>query len=84
MAEYEVVVGLEVHCELATKTKLFCRCSTRFGDPPNTNVCPICLGFPGTLPKPNKEAVRLAVIAAKALNCEINLSSKFDRKNFLS
>jgi len=80
--EYEMMVGLEVHVELSTKTKMFCRCSARFGDPPNTNVCPVCMGLPGALPRPNEEAVRLAVRAALALNCHVNLSSRFDRKNY--
>lgn len=80
--EYEMMIGLEVHVELLTRTKMFCRCSTRFGDPPNTNVCPVCLGLPGSLPRPNREAVRLAVRAALALNCQVNLSSRFDRKNY--
>ena len=79
---YEMMVGLEVHVELSTKTKMFCRCSSRFGDPPNTNICPGCLGLPGSLPQANMEAVRLAVRAAIALNCSINLSSRFDRKNY--
>jgi len=79
---YEMTVGLEVHVELSTRTKMFCRCSTRFGDPPNTNICPVCLGLPGALPRPNEEAVRLAVRAALALNCHVNLSSRFDRKNY--
>ena len=76
---YEMMVGLEVPVELATETKMFCRCSARFGDPPNSNICPICMGLPGALPQPNAEAVRLAVIAALALNCSINLRSRFDR-----
>ncbi len=79
---YEMMVGLEVHVELATQTKMFCRCSSRFGDPPNTNICPICMGLPGTLPQANMEAVRLAVRAALALNCSINLTSRFDRKHY--
>ncbi len=79
---YEMMVGLEVHVELATRTKMFCRCSSRFGDPPNTNICPACLGLPGSLPQANMEAVRLALRAAIALNCTINLSSRFDRKNY--
>jgi len=79
---YEMMVGLEVHVELATETKMFCRCSARFGDPPNSNICPICMGLPGALPQPNAEAVRLAVIAALALNCSINLRSRFDRKHY--
>jgi len=80
--EYEMLIGLEVHAELATKTKMFCRCLSRFGDPPNTNVCPVCLGLPGSLPVPNQEAVKLAVRAALALNCQVNLESSFDRKNY--
>ncbi len=77
-----MMIGLEVHVELLTKTKMFCRCSSRFGDPPNTNICPACLGLPGSLPLANMEAVRLATRAAIALNCSINLSSRFDRKNY--
>ncbi|MBE3519365.1 MAG: Asp-tRNA(Asn)/Glu-tRNA(Gln) amidotransferase subunit GatB [Firmicutes bacterium] len=80
--DLELVVGLEVHAELLTRSKMFCRCSTRFGDPPNTNVCPVCLGLPGALPVVNREAVRLAVIAALALNCRVNLRSRFARKNY--
>ena len=79
---YEMVIGLEVHAELSTRTKMFCRCPAKFGDPPNTNVCPVCLGLPGSLPVPNAEAVRLAVRAALALNCKVNLQSSFDRKNY--
>jgi aspartyl-tRNA(Asn)/glutamyl-tRNA(Gln) amidotransferase subunit B len=77
-----MMIGLEVHVELAADTKLFCRCSSRFGDPPNTNICPVCLGMPGALPQANMEAVRLATRAAIALNCSINPVSKFDRKNY--
>lgn len=80
--QYEMMIGLEVHVELLTKTKMFCRCSSRFGDPPNTNICPACIGLPGSLPLANMEAVRLATRAAIALNCSINLSSRFDRKNY--
>lgn len=80
--DLEMVVGLEVHVELLTKSKMFCRCSTRFGDPPNSNVCPVCLGLPGSLPVVNREAVRLAVIAALALNCRVNPRSRFARKNY--
>ncbi|MCL6633514.1 MAG: Asp-tRNA(Asn)/Glu-tRNA(Gln) amidotransferase subunit GatB [Alicyclobacillus herbarius] len=79
---YETVIGLEVHVELKTKTKIFCGCSTNFGDPPNTNVCPVCLGHPGTLPVLNRQAVELALKAAMALNCKINQDCKFDRKNY--
>jgi aspartyl-tRNA(Asn)/glutamyl-tRNA(Gln) amidotransferase subunit B len=80
--QYEMMIGLEVHVELATATKMFCRCSSRFGDPPNTNICPVCLGMPGALPQANMEAVKLATRAAIALNCKINASSRFDRKNY--
>ncbi|PTQ53944.1 MAG: Aspartyl-tRNA(Asn) amidotransferase subunit B [Hydrogenibacillus schlegelii] len=79
---YETVVGLEVHVELATKTKLFCSCRTDFGDEPNTNTCPICLAYPGTLPVLNEAAVALALKAALALNCEITRETKFDRKHY--
>lgn len=80
--EYEVVIGLEVHAQLLTKSKLFCGCSTRFGDPPNTNTCPICLGMPGVLPVLNKKAVEYAIKAGLALNCQINERSIFARKNY--
>ena len=79
--KYEVVIGLEVHVQLLTETKAFCGCSTKFGAPPNTNVCPVCLGLPGALPVLNKKAVEFAVLAAKALNCKINETSIFARKN---
>lgn len=79
---YETVIGLEVHVELSTKTKIFCGCKTTFGAAENTNVCPICLGHPGTLPVLNAQAVELALRAAMALNCHINQDSKFDRKNY--
>lgn len=79
---YETVIGLEVHVELHTNSKIFCGCSTAFGAPPNTNTCPICLGHPGVLPVLNKRAVEYAIKAAMALNCEIATESKFDRKNY--
>lgn len=79
---YETVVGLEVHVELQTESKIFCGCKTTFGAPPNTNVCPICLGHPGTLPVLNRGAVDRAIRAALALNCTINQDCKFDRKNY--
>jgi aspartyl-tRNA(Asn)/glutamyl-tRNA(Gln) amidotransferase subunit B len=78
----EVIIGFEVHVELKTATKLFCGCPTTFGAPPNTQVDPVCLGYPGVLPQLNREAVRLAVRAALGLHCRINLTSRFDRKNY--
>lgn len=80
--QFETVIGLEVHVELSTKSKIFCGCSTEFGAPPNTHTCPICLGHPGVLPVLNKKAVEFAMKAALALNCEISEESKFDRKNY--
>jgi aspartyl-tRNA(Asn)/glutamyl-tRNA(Gln) amidotransferase subunit B len=76
------VIGLEVHCQLETATKIFCGCANRFGDPPNTNVCPVCLGLPGTLPVLSKQAVALAVRAALATGCEVQERSYFARKNY--
>ena len=82
MTSYETVIGLEVHAELSTQTKIFCSCSTEFGAPPNTQTCPICLGHPGVLPVLNRQAVEFAMKAALALNCNIADVSKFDRKNY--
>jgi aspartyl-tRNA(Asn)/glutamyl-tRNA(Gln) amidotransferase subunit B len=82
VTDYEVVIGLEVHAQLLTKTKLFCGCSTNFGQPPNTNVCPVCLGLPGSLPVINGEAVEMAVKTALALGCTIHEHSIFARKNY--
>ena len=79
---YEMVVGLEVHAQLLTRTKLFCNCATTFGAPPNANVCPVCLALPGALPVLNAEAVRLAVLAALAVDCEVHEISIFARKNY--
>ena len=81
-AEYEAVIGLEVHLQLLTRSKIFCSCSTRFGDPPNLNTCMVCLGLPGALPVLNREAVTMAMKAAMALNCVINPQSRFARKNY--
>lgn len=82
MSQFETVIGLEVHAELATNSKIFCGCPTTFGAPPNTHTCPICLGHPGVLPVVNKQAVEFAMKAALALNCEISRETKFDRKNY--
>ncbi len=80
--EWEIVMGLEVHTELATKTKIFCGCSTEFGGEPNTHVCEICSGMPGTLPLLNKRVVEFAVRTGIATNCTITQNNKFDRKNY--
>jgi aspartyl-tRNA(Asn)/glutamyl-tRNA(Gln) amidotransferase subunit B len=82
IARYEPVIGLEVHVQLATATKIFCGCPTSFGAPPNTNVCPVCLGLPGALPVLSREAVELAIKAGLALNCAIRPQSRFARKNY--
>ncbi len=82
IAKYEPVIGLEVHCQLATRTKIFCGCPAGFGAPPNTNVCPVCLALPGALPVLSREAVELAIRASVALNCKVNPVSQFARKNY--
>jgi aspartyl-tRNA(Asn)/glutamyl-tRNA(Gln) amidotransferase subunit B len=82
LAKYEPVIGLEVHAQLLTKTKIFCGCSTRFGDQPNSNTCPVCLGLPGTLPVLNRRVVEMGIRAAFALNCTVHEHSRFARKNY--
>ena len=80
--QYETVIGLEVHVELATRTKIFCSCSTRFGGAPNTHTCPVCTGMPGSLPVLNRKVVEYAMAVGLAANCKINQLCKFDRKNY--
>lgn len=82
MAAYEAVIGLEVHVQLATASKLFCSCPTTFGQPANANVCEVCSGMPGALPVPNRQAVHFAALVGLATNCAINTRSIFARKNY--
>ncbi|MFW5786584.1 MAG: Asp-tRNA(Asn)/Glu-tRNA(Gln) amidotransferase GatCAB subunit B, partial [bacterium] len=79
---YQSFIGLEIHVQLLTATKVFCSCRTGFGEEPNTNVCPVCLGYPGTLPALNAEAVRMGYLVARALNCDLAPQAMFDRKNY--
>ena len=80
--DYEAVIGLETHVQLKTKSKMWCGCANEFGAPPNTNVCPVCLGLPGVLPVANEEALRLTTLTGFLLNCTISPAAKFDRKNY--
>ena len=80
--DYEAVIGLETHVQLRTQSKMWCGCANAFGSPPNTNVCPVCLGMPGVLPVANEEALRLTVLTGFLLRCEIPGRAKFDRKNY--
>ncbi|MCX6348182.1 MAG: Asp-tRNA(Asn)/Glu-tRNA(Gln) amidotransferase GatCAB subunit B, partial [Candidatus Aureabacteria bacterium] len=82
MNEYETIIGLEVHVQLATRSKIFCGCAVEWGGEPNTRVCPVCLGLPGVLPVLNGKVLELAVSAALSLNCAVVSFSKFDRKNY--
>src|SRR6202012_309180 len=82
LAKYQPVIGLEVHVQLLTRSKAFCGCINEYGGEPNTHICPVCLGLPGALPVLNKQAVEFAVLAGTALNCRINPTSIFARKNY--
>jgi len=82
LAKYEPVIGLEVHVQLLTASKVFCGCANKFGSEPNTNICPVCLGLPGSLPVLNAKAVEFAVLASLALNCQVRERSIFARKNY--
>ena len=81
-APYTIIIGLEVHVQLLTESKMFCGCSTKFGAPPNTQTCPVCIGMPGSLPVMNRKAFELSLKTAVALNCEIPRFTKWDRKNY--
>src|SRR5205085_3350527 len=82
VSKYEAVIGLEVHVQLLTQSKAFCGCSTRFGAPPNSQTCAVCLGLPGALPVLNRQAVVLGIKASLALKCEVRAFSRFARKNY--
>jgi len=79
---YQSFIGLEVHIHLSTKTKVFCGCPAAFGDEPNTNVCPVCMGYPGVLPALNAEAMRMSAVVSRALNCTISERTWFERKQY--
>lgn len=81
-AKWEAVIGLEVHCQVRTATKMFCGCANQYGDSPNTHVCPVCLGLPGSLPVPNEEAIRKTILTGLMLGCQIAPVARFDRKNY--
>ena len=81
-AAFEAVIGIEIHVQLATRTKMFCGCELSFGDPPNTHTCPVCLAHPGALPVANAEAIRLGALTGLALGCDIAERSEFHRKNY--
>ena len=80
--DYKVLVGLEIHVQLCTRTKMFCGCALGFGEEPNSRVCPVCLGMPGSLPVMNRQAVEFAMLAGLALNCQIAEFTKWDRKSY--
>ncbi|HZD59205.1 MAG TPA: Asp-tRNA(Asn)/Glu-tRNA(Gln) amidotransferase GatCAB subunit B, partial [Anaerolineae bacterium] len=80
--EYESVIGLEIHVELDTESKMFCSCGTRFGEAPNTQTCPVCLGLPGSLPVANEKAIEYVIKSGLAIGCDISLYSQFHRKNY--
>ena len=80
--EYEIVLGLEIHIELATETKIFCGCSTKFGGTPNSHTCPVCTGMPGSLPVLNKKVLEYAIAMGLATDCDITRYGRFDRKNY--
>ena len=82
MTEYAVTIGIEVHVELSTQSKIFCSCPTSFGAPPNTCTCPVCMGLPGTLPVLNERAVDMAIAAGLATDCSVSPLTRFDRKNY--